>query len=151
MLTGQFCKIDLSDGNQTFMPFVRASLKNGNHNSVEMDALIDTGACVNLISIRSVKTALGITPDDARQGRKLSISPVGKNELFAYGFQVDITLRASTNNSSKQFILSNSSIYVVDAELPTSWQMLIGQFHGFEERTLLHLNRQKKRFWQIQD
>jgi len=115
MLTGQFCSTPLDDGNETFMPFVRVSITYGTHKSIEFEGLIDTGACVNLIAMRAVETMLGISEEDAKKGRKLTISGVGSHPNYAYGFEVDMVLRASSHKSSEPFVLPKATVYVCDS------------------------------------
>jgi hypothetical protein len=148
MLTGLFCEIRLNNGDLTHIPVVRASVNFGGHSSNEVEGLIDTGSSINLISMSSVKTLLGISKDEARRGRQLTISGLGGIPSRSYGFQVNLNLRATTV-STNYLNWPNVWLYVCEAPLP--YQLLIGQSHGIEEKILVHLNRQQKRYWQIKN
>jgi hypothetical protein len=146
MLKGLFRHVAL-DGDSTFMPFVRTSIIVGGNTSLEVDGLIDSGSSLNLISISSSKTLLGESPDEVRKGRKMPVAGFGAATSFAYGWQVNLRLRATTN-ATEYFLWPDVWIYASEMPLPIG-QILIGQSKGLEERVFVHLNRQRKRYWLI--
>lgn len=146
MIKGLFRQVAL-DGDSTFMPFVRASIIVGANSSLEVDGLIDSGSSLNLISISSSKTLFGKSQDEVRKGRKIPVAGLGGAASFAYGWQVNLRLRATTN-STEYFLWPDVWIYACEALLPIG-QILIGQSKGLEEKVFVHLNRQRKRYWLI--
>jgi hypothetical protein len=149
MLEGQFRKVSLNNGRETFMPFVRATLIIGERNSPECDGLIDTGASINLISMSSAAALLGKTAEEVKRGEPLNIRGVGSANSVAYGWQVDLHLRATTA-SAVRMIWQRAWVFVTEKPLPLS-QILLGQFTGLEEKLFVHSNRAKRRYWMVKE
>lgn len=147
MLRGAFRQVSLGSEGTTFMPFVRVCVANGERASHEVDGLLDSGSAVNLISLSSSKALLGMSQDEVRKGRQLSVRGLGGAPSVAYGWQVDLRLRATTI-STDYFQWKGVWIYACEAALPNS-EILIGQRSGLEEKVFVHLNRAQKRYWQI--
>ena len=133
----------------TYMPFARARVLRDKHASPEVDVLIDSGASCNLISISSVNGLLGLSPDDARKGKAISLSSVDKSNLFAFGWQVDLELRGTTGSATVQ-LLRDVWLYVVDGSLPVA-QILLGQLDGLDGKAFIHLNRTANRNWLLRN
>lgn len=128
-------------------PFVRAVLVHNGRQSIEIDALLDTGAACNLIPLSSATVLLNMSAEEIRKGVELPISGVGGQKLTAYGWQVDLHLRA-TSRSDELTLWANVWVYVLEGNLPLA-QMLIGQSDGFEDKPFVHLNTTSKRYWII--
>lgn len=149
MLEGQYRRVPLNNGRETFMPFVRATLVIGGRNSPECDGLIDTGASINLISMSSAAALLGKTAEEVKRGEVLNIRGVGSANYPAYGWQVDLHLRATTASTTR-VIWQSAWVFVVEMPLPLS-QILLGQFAGLEEKLFVHSNRAKRRYWMLKE
>lgn len=147
MLRGAFRPVPLGGEDITFMPFVRVSVINGERASHEVDGLLDSGAAANLISLSSSKALLGMSQEEVCKGRQLSIVGLGGAQSIAYGWQVDLRLRATTG-STDYFLWRGVWVYACQAALPNS-EILIGQRWGLEEKVFVHLNRAQKRYWQV--
>lgn len=147
MLRGLFREVPL-EGATTFMPIVRVGVVRGQNSSVEVDGLLDSGSACNLIPISAVRSLLGMTQDEARRGRRMSICGLGGSTSFAYGWQVDLRLRATTS-ASDCVLWRGVWLYVCDTPLPPIAQVLIGQSSGLEERVFVHLNQNRGRYWLI--
>lgn len=144
MLEGSFRRVYIG-ADATFMPFGRARVTRGGHTSVEVDVLLDTGASCNLISIDSASTLLGMTADDVRGGKPLRISAVGQPEVRAFGWQVDVELRGTTQSENTE-VFRGVWLYVADGGLPVA-PFLLGQLTGLQGRAFIHLNQVAKRRW----
>ena len=120
---------------ETFMPYVRVSVINGGRVSHEVDGLLDSGAVANIISVSSANALLGMSPEETRRGRPLSIAGLGGVTSIAYGWQVDFRLRATTA-SAVDVLWQGVWIYACDMALPAA-QILIGQRSGLEEKVFV--------------
>ena len=133
------------NGSSAYMPYVRAAVTHNGIRSIEVDALLDTGASINLISMDSATALMNMSPDEIRKGRRLPVSGVGGANSTAYGWQVDLQLRA-TSKSSDTVTWEGVWLYVSENRVPFA-HILIGQLHGFESKVFVHLNRPPNRYW----
>lgn len=143
MLKGHFQRINLI-GSATYAPSVLASVEDGS----EASGIMDTGAVVNLLSFSLAKPLLGLTPQDVLKGLKQPICGVGNATQYAYGFKVNLKLRA-TSASKSYLLLPDAWLYVFEKELP--YDILIGQKSGFENRAFFHLNKGSSSYWSMKD
>ncbi len=133
------------NGVSAYMPYVRVAVTHNGTKSFEVDALLDTGASINLISMDSAKVLMNMSPEEIRKGKQLPISGVGGANSTAYGWQVDLQLRATTK-SSDTVVWERVWLYVSENRVPIA-QILIGQLHGLDSRVFVHLNRSQNRYW----
>jgi len=128
---------------------VWAIVQHGPHVSTEVGGIIDSGSVANLTSISLARRLLGMSQDDVKKtGRKTAFSGLNAKSCPAYGFQVNLNLRA-TLGTMKSFALPNAWLYFYDSELP--YQILIGQSHGLQGRAFFHLNGGRKQHWTLRD
>jgi hypothetical protein len=114
-----------------------------------VDGLLDTGSSLNLISLSSARTLLGLSQDEVKKGRKVSVVGLGGRNSFAFGLEVDLRLKATTS-SIEEFVWRRVWVYAVEAQLPLA-QMLIGQSGGFEGKVFVHINRPEKKYWIVRN
>lgn len=143
MLKGHFQRTDLTRG-ATYVPAVLASVEDGS----EARGIMDTGAAVNLLSFSLAKPVLGLAPENVLKGLKQPICGVGNATQYAYGFKVNLKLRA-TSASKSYLLLPDAWLYVFEKELP--FQILIGQKSGFENRAFFHLHKGSSSYWSLKD
>lgn len=134
------------DGIVAHVPYARVRVINDGAESVEVDALIDTGASINLVSMALAVSLLKKSPEDIRSGKRIRINCVGGQSDAAYQCFTDLRIRPSST-SVDYLDLPNVELYVSERQLPAPF--LFGQVAGLESLLLIHINRGPQRYWNL--
>ena len=128
-------------------PVVRVAVAVQGHQSLFVDAILDTGAEMNIIEMSSAATMMGMTPSQIQQGRHINLGGLGNSAQPAWGWQVDLHL-CPDSLSQVNMVLPSAWIYVT-ARTVANYPVLIGQFDGLQEKIFKHHNRSQNRFWEL--
>lgn len=149
-MTGTFVKYQFPAGPVIHFPIARVNLHYQGIRSRQIDALVDSGAGVNLIPESSIKFLFG---DDIssqiRGGPNLTLSGLGGKRVRASRLELDLELQ-STSIPRNATWWRNSVVYITPDPIPIA-HMLIGQWSGLQERRFVHLNRSQNRYWILED
>lgn len=136
-------------GTGIYKPFVRLQIVTSKVVSDEVDALLDTGAGINLVSMGAAEELMEMKASELRHKKPREIGRVDREKTMGWAWEVTLRLRGTTGE--QQIDWERSVIYVTDAFVPHGG-ILIGQDSGLQGRAFIHLNypnRSQRREWEI--
>jgi hypothetical protein len=129
-----------------FQPFVRMAIVPDDKrpedigDGEEVDALVDTGSFLNLVSMSVAEALLEKDAAALKKGSPQTIGGVSKKREnnTAWGWEVNLLLRGSTA-STEYVVWRRAMVYATEINIPYNG-VLLGQKDGLQDRAFIHLN-----------
>jgi hypothetical protein len=140
-----------------YQPFVRVAVVTQEGVSREFDALIDTGAAINLVQMDFAVRLLRKSEGEITKAEWIPLAALKNDDPKASGNEIkgwkwNVTLRLrGTSQSTNALLLKDALIYATNGALPNKG-LIIGQQDGLQGRSFVHLNypnRRRERMWKL--